>query len=192
MDSISRHVAATWAATRARARVHAPEVIAYCAVRAVGLIVLAVMASHPGRVSSLLVKWDGSWYLDVARHGYHTALAHRPDGSLVNTNIVFFPLYPFLVAAVGLIVGLVHAALLVSLASGILAAVAMCRIGELFYDKRTGVVLAALWGALPTAVVENMAYTESLYTALAALTVLYLLTERWIAAGEEANRRCRI
>jgi len=152
----------------------------------VGLIVLAVMAAHPGRVSSLLVKWDGSWYLDVARHGYDTALAHRPDGSLVNTNIVFFPLYPFLVAAVGLVVGLVHAALLVSLASGILAAVAMCRIGELLYDKRTGVVLAALWGALPTAVVENMAYTESLYTALAALTVLYLLTERWIAAGVAA------
>lgn len=186
MDSISRHVAATWAATSARARRHAPEVIAYCAVRAVGLIVLAVMAAHPGRVSSLLVKWDGSWYLDVARHGYNTALAHRPDGSLVNTNIVFFPLYPFLVAAVGLVVGLVHAALLVSLASGILAAVAMCRIGELLYDKRTGIVLAALWGALPTAVVENMAYTESLYTALAALTVLYLLTERWIAAGVAA------
>jgi len=186
VDSISRRVAATWTATRARARGHAPEVIAYCAVRAVGLIVLAVMAAHPGRVSSLLVKWDGSWYLDVARHGYDTALAHRPDGSLVNTNIVFFPLYPFLVAAVGLVVGLVHAALLVSLASGILAAVAMCRIGELLYDKRTGVVLAALWGALPTAVVENMAYTESLYTALAALTVLYLLTERWIAAGVAA------
>lgn len=186
MDSISRHAAATWTATRARARGHAPEVIAYCAVRAVGLIVLAAMASHPGRVSSLLVKWDGSWYLDVARHGYNTALAHRPDGSLVNTNIVFFPLYPFLVAAIGLIVGLAYAALLVSLASGILAAVAMCRIGELLYDKRTGVVLAALWGALPTAVVENMAYTESLYTALAALTVLYLLTERWIAAGVAA------
>ena len=167
-----------------RARRHAPEVLAYCAVRLVGLVVLAVMARHPGQLTSLLVKWDGSWYLGVARHGYDTALTHRPDGTLVNTNIVFFPLYPLLVAAVGAVFGLVHGALLVSLAAGILAAVAIRSIGELLYDKRTGVILAALWGGvLPTAVVESMAYTESLYTALAALTVLFLMKERWPAAG---------
>jgi hypothetical protein len=179
---------ATLASSRAtavdRARRHAPEVTVYCAVRLVGLVVLAAMAKHPGQVTSLLAKWDGSWYLGVARHGYDTALTHRPDGALVNTNIVFFPLYPLLIAVVGAAVGLVHGALLVSLAAGILAAVAMRSIGELLYDKRTGVILAALWGGvLPTAVVESMAYTESLYTALAALTVLFLLKERRLAAG---------
>ena len=170
-----------------RARRHAPEIIVYCAVRLVGLVVLAAMAKHPGQLTSLLVKWDGSWYLGVARHGYDTALTHRPDGALVNTNIVFFPLYPLLIAAVGAVVGLAHGALLVSLAAGILAAVAIRSIGELLYDKRTGVILAALWGGvLPTAVVESMAYTESLYTALAALTVLFLIKERWLAAGAAA------
>lgn len=189
METILRP--ATLASSRAtavdRVRRHAPEIIVYCAVRLVGLVVLAAMAKHPGQLTSLLVKWDGSWYLGVARHGYDTALTHRPDGGLVNTNIVFFPLYPLLVAAVGAVVGLVHGALLVSLAAGILAAVAIRSIGELFYDKRTGVILAALWGGvLPTAVVESMAYTESLYTTLAALTVLFLIKERWLAAGAAA------
>jgi hypothetical protein len=170
-------------AAKARLRGHAPALIAYCAVRALGLIVLAAMAKHPGHVASLLTKWDGSFYLQIARHGYDTALTYRPDGSLVNTDIVFFPLYPFLTALLGLVTGVTAAALLISLVSGMVAAVAMSGIGEHLYDKRTGVILAALWAALPTAVVESMAYPESLYTALAALTILFLLKQRWIAAG---------
>lgn len=169
--------------SRALAREHAPEVLIYCAVRAIGLIVLAVMAKHVGRVPSLLTRWDGQWYLDVVRHGYDTALTYRPGGGLVNTNIVFFPLYPLLVAAFGLVLGLVPAALLISLLSGMAAAVALRAIGQDLYDKRTGLLLVALWAAVPTAVVESMAYTESLYTALAAFTVLFLIRERWYAAA---------
>lgn len=182
----ARDRARAWPQLRSRLRGHAPEVIAYCAVRAVGLIVLVAMAAHPAHTASLLTKWDGAFYLKVARHGYDTALTYRPDGSLVNTDIVFFPLYPFLIAVVGAVIGVVPAALLLSLAAGIVAAIAMCGIGEHLYDRRTGVLLAALWGAAPTAIVESMAYPEALYTAFAALTVLYLLRERWIAAGVTA------
>ncbi|WP_051452042.1 hypothetical protein [Actinospica robiniae] len=169
--------------SRALAREHAPEVLIYCAVRAVGLIVLAAMAGHVGRLPSLLTKWDGKWYLDVARHGYDTALAYRPGGGLINTNIVFFPLYPLLIAAFGLVLGAAPAALLISLLSGIAAAVALRTVGQELYDRRTGLLLVALWAAVPTAVVESMAYTESLYTALAAFTVLFLIRRRWLAAG---------
>ena len=178
--------ATSLARVRTRPRGHTPEIIAYCAVRAVGLIVLAAMAPHPRQLALLLMKWDGAFYLEVARHGYDIALTYRPDGSLVNTDIVFFPLYPFLVAVLGSAIGVVAAALLLSLAAGIVAAVVMCGIGEHLYDKRTGVFLAALWGAAPTAIVESMAYPEALYTAFAALTVLFLLRERWIAAGVAA------
>jgi hypothetical protein len=182
-DAVPQARASSLIRARSRLRGHAPEVIAYCVVRAVGLLVLAAMAAHPGHVASLLTKWDGSFYLEVARNGYDTALTYRPDGSLVNTDIVFFPLYPFLIAVLGAVIGLVPAALLLSLAAGIVAAIAMCGIGEHLYDKRTGVFLAALWAAAPTAIVESMAYPEALYTAFAALTVLFLLRERWIAAG---------
>jgi hypothetical protein len=141
------------------------------------------MAPHLGRVPSLLTKWDGQWYLGLARHGYDTALTYKPGGGLVNTNIVFFPLYPLLIAALGLVLGLVPAALLISLLSGIAAAVALRQIGQDLYDRRTGLLLVAFWAAVPTAVVESMAYTESLYTALAAFTVLFLIRGRWLAAG---------
>lgn len=188
METLDRPAAVTRvrAAALARTRGHAPEILVYCAVRALGLVVLAAMATHPGHITSLLTKWDGSFYLQIARHGYDTALTYRPDGSLVNTDIVFFPLFPFLTAVLGAVLGIVPAALLISLAAGIVAAVAMCGIGEHLYDKRTGVYLAALWGALPTAVVESMAYPEALYTAFAALTVLFLLKRRWYAAGASA------
>jgi hypothetical protein len=174
---------ARWVAVGASVRGHAPEILLYCAVRAVGLCVLAVMAPHVGATTALLGKWDGAWYLGIARHGYDTALTYRPNGTLVNTNIVFFPLYPALVKVFGSVLGLLHAALLISLVSGIAAAVAIRSVGEHLRDRRTGVLLAGLWGIVPTAVVESMAYPESLYTALAALTVLYLLRGRWIAAG---------
>jgi hypothetical protein len=45
------------------------------------------------------------------------------------------------------------------------------------------VLLAVLWGILPTALVESMAYTESLLTALLTLGLLFLLRGRWVAAG---------
>jgi len=139
--------------------------------------------AHRVNLSAPLGSWDGVWYVDIARHGYDTSLSHRADGSLINTNIVFFPLYPLLIRVFGAAIGYLPAALAVSWLSGILAAVAIRAVGEHLHDRRTGVLLAALWGILPTAIVESMAYTESLLTALTALGLLFLLRRRWIAAG---------
>lgn len=165
----------------ARAKAHAPEILLYCAVRLLGLCVLAAMA-HRVDVDGLLGRWDGAWYLGIARHGYDTSFSYRADGSLINTNIVFFPFYPLLIRVLSWL-GYLPAALLVSWLSGIVAAVAIRAVGEQLHDRRTGVLLAVLWGILPTALVESMAYTESLLTALMALALLFLLRDRWVAAG---------
>jgi hypothetical protein len=151
-------------------------------VRLVGLCVLAAMA-HRVNVTGLLGKWDGAWYLGIARHGYDTSLTYRADGSLINTNIVFFPFYPLLIRALGWPFGLLRAALLIGWVSGVLGAVAIRAVGEQLHDRRTGVLLAVLWGTVPTALVESMAYTESLLTALLALGLLFLLRGQWVAAG---------
>ncbi|HEV2345012.1 MAG TPA: hypothetical protein VGS97_13025, partial [Actinocrinis sp.] len=163
-------------------RAHAPEILLYLVVRLLGVCVLAVMA-HRVNVTGLLGKWDGAWYIGIAQHGYNTSLSYRADGSLVNTNVVFFPLYPLLIRVLGWPLGLLHAALAVSWLAGIGAAVAIRAVGEYLYDRRTGIVLAVLWGILPTALVESMAYTESLLTLLMALALLFLLRHQWIAAG---------
>lgn len=55
--------------------------------------------------------------------------------------------------------------------------------GARLHGPRTGIVLAALWGAYPTAFVQSMAYTETLFTALAAWSLYAVLRDRWTAAG---------
>src|SRR5689334_13954873 len=144
------------------------------------------MARHHGdvHVSALLGKWDGRWFVDVAEHGYDTTLTHRGDGSLVNTNIVFFPAYPYaikVVAAGGL--GDLWAGLVVSWVAGLAAAWGIFAVGAQVYDARVGVALAVLWGVLPHAIVESMVYSEALFTALAAWSLYALLRRQWLAAG---------
>jgi hypothetical protein len=51
------------------------------------------------------------------------------------------------------------------------------------YGRRVGILTALLWGVLPQAVVESVAYTESLFTALAAWSLYAVLTRRWVWAG---------
>jgi len=137
-----------------------------------------------GHVSTLLGKWDGRWFVDVARHGYDTTLTHRGGGGLVNTNIVFFPAYPYAIkvlAATG--VSELWAGLVVSWIAGLAAAWGIFAVGSLVYDRRVGVALAVLWGVLPHALVESMVYSEALFTALAAWSLHALLRRQWLAAG---------
>jgi len=144
------------------------------------------MTRHHGdvHVSALLGKWDGRWFLDVAQHGYDTTLTHRRDGSLVNTNIVFFPAYPYAIKAVAA-TGLneLWAGLVVSWLAGLAAAWGIFAVGAQVYDTRVGVALAVLWGVLPHAIVESMVYSDALFTALAAWSLHALLRRQWLAAG---------
>ncbi|MGV9804472.1 hypothetical protein [Micromonospora chersina] len=50
-------------------------------------------------------------------------------------------------------------------------------------SRRVGLTLVALWALLPHAVVQNMAYTETIFTALVAWTLYALLRRQWLTAG---------
>jgi hypothetical protein len=158
--------------------------IAYAAARVVGLAMLAVFAHRAGRsVLGLLTAWDGTWYIGLAQHGYDTSVRYQA-GRLVNTNIAFLPLFSWLIKAVSVVgVPADWAAVIVANLAGLAAAWAIGLIGTRLYDRRVGIVLAVLWGALPHAVVESMAYTESLFTALAAWALWALLERRYLLAG---------
>jgi len=158
--------------------------IAYAAVRVVGLVMLAVFAHRAGKsVLGLLTAWDGNWYIGLAQHGYDTSVSYDAGG-LVNTNIAFLPLFPWLIKAVSVVgVPADGAAVIVASLAGLAAAWAIGLIGTQLYDRRVGLLLAVLWGALPHAVVQSMAYTESLFTALAAWALWALLRRRYILAG---------
>ncbi|MGC4896205.1 hypothetical protein [Micromonospora sp. DT31] len=164
---------------RDAARSAAPALATYTLARLVGLVVVYLWARNTGRSPfEQLTRADGGWYLAIARHGY--------DGyEKTQSNMAFFPLYPGLTAGLERITpfGPRESALIVAWLAGLAAAWGLYAIGAHLHDRRTGVLLAALWGAVPHAVVESMGYSESLFTALAAWTLYALLRGRWVTAG---------
>ncbi|MEJ3655894.1 hypothetical protein WEH80_23260 [Actinomycetes bacterium KLBMP 9759] len=163
----------------------------YLAVRAIGVLTLAIMAAADrSDLISELTAWDGGWLLAIAEHGY----AGVPDDMLdafgnhtPTTPLGFFPGYPAAVAAVGLLTGgnLVAAGLIVGVAAGIAAAFALATLGEIVPggSRRAGLLLVALFAAMPMAVVLSMTYTEALFCALAAWALVGVLRRQWLLAG---------
>ncbi|MFC8591700.1 hypothetical protein [Streptomyces atroolivaceus] len=163
----------------------APALGAYAAVRAVGLLVFWVSASAAGKDALHLLggRWDSVWYQRIAEDGYGYTVT-LPDGG-VHPDLAFFPLLPALERGLAAVTPLTvqGAGIAVAWLAGLLAAWGIFAVGARLYGRRTGVVLAALWGAYPTAFVQSMAYTETLFTALAAWSLYAVLRDRWIAAG---------
>ncbi|MEU2115554.1 glycosyltransferase family 39 protein [Streptomyces sp. NPDC016459] len=157
----------------------------YLATRLIGLLVLAVAAAATGEdgLHRLKGRWDSVWYVRIAEHGYgyETTL---PNGD-VHSDLAFFPLLPALERGLSTVlpVDAATAGLLVSWTAGLLAAWGVYRCGAHAFGTRAGVVLAVLWGVYPTAFVQSMAYTETLFTALAAWSLYAVLRGRWILAG---------
>ena len=164
-------------------------------IRASGMAVqLAVLAwvNGPNGPSLMdrLTKWDGQFYMSIARSGYPDVTLAGPTGDLTRGGeYAFYPLYPGLVALVHAVLRLPidAAALTVSAVAGMAAACGVHLVTvELTGSRRTGYLAAALLGVLPMAVSFQMAYAEALYTALAAFAVLFSLRGSWWLAGAMA------
>ncbi|MGA5495652.1 mannosyltransferase family protein [Streptomyces cinereoruber] len=157
----------------------------YAATRAIGLVVLAIAAAATGEdgLHRLKGRWDSVWYVRIAEHGYgyETTLLNGD----VHSDLAFFPLLPLLERALSAVLPLdaAGAGLLVSWTAGLVAAWGIFKCGAHALGPRTGVLLAVLWGVYPTAFVQSMAYTETLFTALAAWSLYAVLRDRWILAG---------
>ncbi|WP_374196056.1 glycosyltransferase family 39 protein [Streptomyces sp. TS71-3] len=163
----------------------APALLGYAAVRALGVVLLVLWSAPAGKSAHQLLsaRWDSLWYMRVARYGYDWQV-RLPDGT-VHSDLAFFPLLPWL-ERLGSAVGplsYADAGLLTSWAASLLAAWGVFAVGDRLYGRRAGVCAALLWAVLPVAVVQSMAYSESLFTALAAWSLYAVLTRRWIAAG---------
>jgi hypothetical protein len=169
----------------------APALLAYAGVRALGLLMLAVWsAGNAGNAEKgksphtlLTARWDSLWYTRVADFGYGWEV-RLPDGT-VHSNLAFFPLLPWLERLVSAVSPLSYAdaGLLVSWLASLCAAWGIFLVAELLYGRRAGVCAVVLWAVLPVGIVQSMAYSESLFTALAAWSLYAVLTERWVSAG---------
>ncbi|MEI5103835.1 glycosyltransferase family 39 protein [Streptomyces sp. PmtG] len=161
----------------------APALLAYAAVRTLGLLVFAFWArrEHRGVWQLLAESWDCDWYLKIAEHGYADTLGHTFD----TNNLAFFPLYPLLIRAGEHLLPHPRGAVGLGIAfvCSFLAAWGIFKVGDRLHGRRAGVLLVTLWACLPVALVQWMGYTESLFTALAAWSLYAVLTGRWVTAG---------
>ncbi|MDX2559636.1 glycosyltransferase family 39 protein [Streptomyces sp. TX20-6-3] len=165
-----------------------PTVLAvggYAVTRLIGLVVLAIASAVTGEdgLHRLKGRWDSVWYVRIAENGYGYQ-ATLPNGD-VHPDLAFFPLLPALERGLSTVLPLdaATAGLLVSWTAGLAAAWGVYRCGAHAFGTRAGVLLAVLWGVYPTAFVQSMAYTETLFTAFAAWSLYAVLRGRWILAG---------
>ncbi|QES50841.1 hypothetical protein DEJ50_26425 [Streptomyces venezuelae] len=163
----------------------APALLAFAAVRLLGLAVLGVWGAVAGSSPHTLLsaRWDSLWYARIAAEGYGYEIV-LPNGD-VHSNLAFFPLLPWLERAIAAVTGLGHgsAGLVVSALAGLAAAWGIFAVADLLYGRRAGVCAVAAWAALPVGVVQSMAYSEALFTALAAWSLYGVLRGHWITAG---------
>ncbi|MFB7513755.1 mannosyltransferase family protein [Streptomyces sp. NPDC056144] len=160
-------------------------VLGYLAARLVGLAVLALASVATGKDGwhRLSGRWDSVWYVRIAENGYGYEVT-LPNGD-VHSDLAFFPLLPLLERGLSAVlpVDAATAGLLVSWTAGLAAALGIYRCGAHVGGERVGILLAVLWGVYPTAFVQSMAYTETLFTALAAWSLYAVLRGRWVLAG---------
>ncbi|MEV7690428.1 glycosyltransferase family 39 protein [Streptomyces bungoensis] len=163
----------------------APALLGYAAVRALGLAVLAVWSAARGKSAYTLLtaRWDSLWYARVAGPGYGYEV-RLPNGD-VHSDLAFFPLLPWLERLGHAVAPLSYAdaGFAVSVLASLAAAWGIFAVAEWVYGPRVGVFAVLLWAVLPVGIVQSMAYSESLFTALAAWSLYAVLTDRWPVAG---------
>ncbi len=138
---------------------------------------------HPGYFD-LGVQWDGSWYRQIALHGYPSVLPHDVNGALQQNAWGFSPAYPYLVRGVMGLTGLSFpvAGSMTSLVLGGLAIVVVYQLFVRYVDKRAAVVGIVLVTTLPCSPVLQICYTESLALLVLATALLLLVQRRYALA----------
>jgi hypothetical protein len=185
-------VRARWPARRVWALL-APALI-FLGIREFGLLVLTWMAAATDRsVTEALRSWDGQWFLAIAESGYEDVPAGLVDAfgnRSAETPLAFFPGYPTAVRWFAAIdgdggIGLVTSAFTVTIAFGVACAYALARLGRHIRggSPRTGLILVALFAASPMSIVLAMAYSEAMFCAFAAWSLVGVLERKWVLAG---------
>lgn len=128
--------------------------------------------------------WDGDWYRRIAEQGYPLPLPLDETGAPRQSEWAFYPAYPFLVRAVMTVLGTswTVTAPVVSLLLGAAAVVVVHRLFARQAGERAALGGVVLVSFFPTAVVLQLAYTESLALLALATSLHLLVTRRYLWA----------
>ena len=134
-------------------------------------------AGLPSLASSMWLHWDPGHYLRLADVGYRSS----GEDALF---IVFFPLFPLLVAAAGFVVrNLVVASLVVTTVASIAAGWLLYKLVRLDRPEQTARGAVVLLFAFPTAYALFAPYSEAVFLAAVLGSVYAARTGRWWLAG---------
>lgn len=160
---------------------------AFAAIKTIALLALWQLAPHfDTTLSKIIHRWDAQWYSRIARDGYGY-VAFAADGRQLS-DYAFFPLYPLLEKFIQGIFGLtyIYSGVLLSTISSLVAALGIYKVTAHFKSPRIAFYTVVIWAALPIGSVQTLAYSESLFTALAAWSLYFTLKHQWIVAASLA------
>jgi hypothetical protein len=162
------------------------------AVLVIGYVALsAAIGGTPGFLDPWH-RWDAPHYTDIAVFGYRAddpGNLSAPGYSQVfpgdlDLYIVFFPLFPWLIAAVNAVVREpIVSAFLVATVASLFVAPLLYRLVSVDLGHRIGLWTAGFLLVFPTAYFLHIGYTESLFLSLAFGSMWLARTNRWWLAG---------
>ncbi|MEA2486872.1 MAG: hypothetical protein QOF16_526, partial [Actinomycetota bacterium] len=120
-------------------------------------------------------RWDVGWYIKIASHGY----------APTNGTAAFFPLYPGLVHALGVVFGRhwLIAAYLVSNACFLAAMVVVYKLSEYEFSSHVARRTVLYMAVFPTSFFFLAPYSESLFLLLTVSTLFAARKKKWLTAG---------
>ena len=161
--------------------------VALVALVAMALLPAAALCPDPCHVSTnpllnAAARWDGAHYLAIARDGY---VLPAPGAQ---SDLAFFPLYPFLMRAAGTLLGggddaYLAAGVLISAAALAVACVYLARLVALDRDAPTAQRTVVYLLVFPTSVFLAAVYAESLFLALGVAAMYEARRARWPLAA---------
>jgi len=177
----SRRLAST---PRARLALLARPVGIYVASRALLFVAAAATDLVPPKADVLasLGRWDGAWYLQLARTGYPHSVGVT-QGLPGQNTIAFFPLFPLLVRAVHGIFSWPDSFELVVLVLGLAAASVLWMFTANVFDEGVADRTTMLFCFFPGSIVFGLYYSEGLMLVLSIACLWALLRRKWLLAG---------
>lgn len=167
------------------ARGAAAVLIAFVASRLLifGLILLSRTVVAPGRfwhaggLLSVLVDWDGAWYLSIAQNGYSFYPGQQ-------SNLGFFPFYPLLVWLVALVLqNVALSGVIVSNLCLLGAGLLLNALINIDYDdRRLNHAAVTFLMFSPVSFFFSDAYTESTFLMLALASFVAARRGSWLVA----------
>ncbi|MBD3363272.1 hypothetical protein GF362_06135 [Candidatus Dojkabacteria bacterium] len=123
---------------------------------------------------------DSGWYVNIALQGYS-----MQKNFLGQTNLAFFPLYPYLMKFVGFLIGNrpFIAGIIISNIFLLVSLIYLYKLIKLDYEKQIAMKTARYLLLLPVAFIFSGVFTESIFLALTVMSLYYAKKDKWLISG---------